>query len=147
MGKLFITTILIVISASSFAAPISCGGATGELTFEKSPRHKGEVESVISVNRDGRSTILRYDGGIDFIGMECQKTKSGKPMLVFQAYCGGSACRDLDNYGIIDPSDLRVLLVPSDTNRELAKQILGTDPAHIQETESISTISERLFSK
>jgi len=147
MRKLCLTTVLAVISASSFAAPMSCGGATGELTFEKSPLHKGDVESIISVNRGGRFTILRYDGGIDFIGMECRKTKSGKPMLVFQAYCGGSACRDLDNYGIIDPSDLRVLLIPSDTNRKLAKQILGTDPAQIRETESISVISERLFSK
>jgi hypothetical protein len=147
MRKIFATAILIVVSASSFAAPISCGGATGELNFEKSIRHKGDVESIVSVIRDGRSTILRYDGGIDFIGMECRKTKSGKPMLVFQAYCGGSACRDLDNYGIIDPSDLRVLLVPSDTNRKLAKQILEIDPAPIPETESISVISKRLFSK
>ncbi len=59
MRKFFATAVLVIISAGSCAAPISCGGATGELTFEKSPRHSGCIESVISVKRDGRSTILR----------------------------------------------------------------------------------------
>ncbi len=68
-------------------------------------------------------------------------------MLVFQAYCAGSACRDNDNFGIIDPSDLRVRLIPSDNNRKLAQQILGTVPTQIKEIESISVIGERLFSK
>lgn len=147
MRKVLFGACTAMIAASSFAAKLTCGTAMAELSFAKSALNKGEVESVISVNRDGRSTILRYDGGVDFIGMECRKAKSGKPMLVFQAYCGGSACKDADNYGIIDPSDLRVLLIPSDTNRKLAQQILGTAPTQIKDIQSTSTIGERLFTK
>lgn len=142
----WITIIMLTFSyTNAFASPIYCGGAKGELSFEKSPSDKYGVESIITISRNGRSTILRYDGGIDFIGMECRKTKSGKPMFVFQAYCGGSACRDLDNYGVINPADLRVLLVPSDTNRKQAKQILGVDPPPIKDTESIGKIGEELY--
>jgi hypothetical protein len=147
MRKIFVTASLAILTTSSFAAKLPCGTATAELSFVKSTLNKDEVESVISVSRDGRSTVLRYDGGVDFIGMECRKSKSGKPLLVFQAYCGGSACRDSDNFGIIDPFDLRVLLVPSDTNRKLAQQILGTVPTSIKGIESTSAIAERLHSK
>ena len=147
MRKAFTVTVIttLFISTGSIAATISCGGATGELAFEKSARTKNEVESVISLRRDGRATVLRYDGGIDFIGMACQQTKSGKPMLVFQAYCGGSSCRDMDNYGIIDPADLRVLLVPDDSNRRLARKILGSEPARLPHIESIQQVGEKLF--
>jgi hypothetical protein len=62
---------------------------------------------------------------IDFIGAECRTNLQGKSFIVFQAYCGGSGCKDLDNFGIIDPSDLRVLLVPNDWNRLDAARILG----------------------
>ena len=42
---------------------------------------------------------------------------------MFQAYCGGSGCKDLANYGMIDPKDLRVLLVPNDWNHKDAEKI------------------------
>jgi hypothetical protein len=47
--------------------------------------------------------------------------RTGEPMVLFQAYCGGSSCKDLDNWGIVDPSDLRVRLVPNDWNRQDAE--------------------------
>ncbi|TAK99412.1 MAG: hypothetical protein EPO08_16435 [Rhodospirillaceae bacterium] len=33
--------------------------------------------------------------------------------------------RDVDNWGIIDPETLHILLVPNDTNRDEAKHIVG----------------------
>lgn len=81
--------------------------------------------SALTVLRDEKATTLRYDMNIDFIGAECRKNHRGRSFIVFQAYCGGSGCKDLDNFGIIDPSDLRVLLVPNDWNRVDAERIFG----------------------
>lgn len=64
----------------------------------------------------------------EYFHAACVKGANKKYYIVFQNYCGGSACRDLDNYGIIDASSLEVLLMPSDTNRRKARKILGFDP-------------------
>lgn len=104
----------------------SCGRADVRFVFAK--RGAGgevHVATVMTVGRDGHETVLQYDNNIDFIGGVCIPNKSGKPMVVFQAYCGGSGCADLDNWGIVDPADLRVLLVPNDWNRGDAEKILG----------------------
>jgi len=105
----------------------SCGGAKVEFKFFKSSIEKNGVESVMTVSRGERSTILRYDMNIDFIGGICVPNGRQEPSIVFQVYCGGSGCYDLDNWGIIDPSDLRVLLVPNTWNRKDARMILGRD--------------------
>jgi hypothetical protein len=106
----------------------SCGDAKVEFKFFKSAiNEKFGVESVMTVSRGERSTILRYDMGIDFIGGTCMTNRLNKPTIVFQACCGGSGCYDGDNWGIIDPQDLRVLLVPNDSNYKDAHEILGRD--------------------
>ena len=84
------------------------------------------VESVVTVSKDGYSTVLRYRN-IDFIGGQCVAKPGAAPLVVFQAYCGGSGCKDLDNWGVIETDQLRVLTVPSDTNREDARRIIGSD--------------------
>ncbi len=85
----------------------------------------GYEEVVLTVKRDKKDIRLRFNN-VHF-GVECRKNTENKELIVFQAYCGGSGCRDLDNFGIIDPSDLRVLLVPNDENRKLAKKIFGSE--------------------
>lgn len=55
----------------------------------------------------------------------CIQGSDGKNFLVFQNYCGGSGCRDFDNYGIIESENLKVLLMPDDKNRKEAAAILG----------------------
>jgi len=60
-----------------------------------------------------------------------------EPMVVFQAYCGGSVCYDLDNWGIVDPADLLVRLVPNDWNREDAQKILGRALPEIEKLISV----------
>lgn len=135
------------ISVPSFADSISCAGTKVEITFARSTRFPDTVEAVLIASAGARSTILRYDGNIDFIGAECRKTQQGGPLIVYQAYCGGSACKDLDNFGIIDPKDLRVLLVPNDSNRIVARQILGSEVAPITAPLSIDQAYERLYPK
>lgn len=108
----------------------SCGGAEVRFDFVKRDSYRGmhgeHVASILTISREGRASVLQYDSNIDFIGGICAADESGKPMVVFQAYCGGSGCFTLDNWGIVDPADLRVLLVPNDWNRGDAQRILGT---------------------
>jgi len=70
-----------------------------------------------------RKVELVYDD--DQFSAKCLTSKSQVKYIIFQSFCGGSGCRDLDNYGIIQSSNLRVLLVPNDYNREEASRILG----------------------
>jgi hypothetical protein len=121
-------TLTILLLASSFASAVGeveCVGA--KVAIALAPSSKGEkgVMAILTVSRDEKATMLRYDQDIDFIGAECRKNPRGRSFIVFQAYCGGSGCKDLDNFGIIDPSDLRVLLVPNDWNRVDAERIFG----------------------
>jgi len=135
----------LLFSTANMAQPTLCDGAKVEITFEKSTVYPREVVSVITTSRDRRSIALRFDGGIDLIGAECRQSKRGKSYVVFQAYCGGSGCRDLDNYGIIDPKDLRVLLVPDDSNRLMASRILGVKVKPVEDLLSIREAYDKLF--
>ena len=104
---------------------LSCGGAEVRFKYEKRHRIEDYVAVDVIISRDGRQSMLRYDGNVDFIGGVCVPDRRGNSTVVFQVYCGGSGCFDLDNWGIVDPSDLRVLLVPNDWNRKDAGKILG----------------------
>jgi hypothetical protein len=114
-------------ASASAADSFSCGGATVEFSFVKREAKNVEphVEAIISVSRGRRASVLRYDGKVDIVGGACVPNNKGKPTVVFQAYCSGSGCHDLSNWGIVDPADLRVRLVPNDWNRGDAEKILG----------------------
>lgn len=104
-----------------------CGGADVRFSFGKRAGGEGgeHVEAVITVSRDGQDTVLRYDGNVEYIGGVCAMNARNEPTVVFKAFPGGSGSFDLENWGIINPSDLRVRLVPNDWNQRDAKKILG----------------------
>jgi hypothetical protein len=102
-----------------------CDGAVVSLTFYRPDPRIDQIETVFSVSRGARRVTLRYSE-IDFIGAECRRSILGKSFIVFQAYCGGSACRDLDNFGIVDPVSLVIVIEPNDWNRDDAARFLGT---------------------
>ncbi len=127
--KLALVLAIFIYSFSAYAGQnFTCGGAEVriDIVSRESPQWELRIEAVLSVSVGGVSTVLRYRGNIDNIGAICVIDSKQAPKVVFQAYCGGSGCRDLDNWGIIDPKSLRVLLVPNDTNREEAMRLLGT---------------------
>jgi hypothetical protein len=147
MRALVLVLISFLISAGASAEePFSCGGATVEFNFSRfqAKEPTDYVETVMSVSREGRSTMLYYDTDIDFIGGTCTRDKHNKPMIVFQVYCGGSGCHDLDNWGIIDPESLLVRLVPNDWNRSDAEKILGRPLPKIDHMISIARDGEKL---
>lgn len=88
-----------------------------EVIARESPVWEDRSEAVVTVSRDGATTVLRYRN-IDFIGGQCFKGNSSHPLVLYQAFCGGSGCKDLDNWGVIDAKTLRILTVPSDSNRD-----------------------------
>jgi hypothetical protein len=116
---------LVCSGAAEAAQKFVCGSAQVDIGIVARPGSHWEerIDSVVTVSKDGLSTVLRYRG-IDFIGGEC--LISGKtPLVVFQAYCGGSGCADLANWGVIDANTLRVLTVPTDSNMDVTKAIIG----------------------
>lgn len=126
MKNAFPITVLLL--ASSFASAmdeVQCAGAKVAIELAANSNGEHSFEAMLIVSRDEKATTLRYDMNIDFIGAECRKNPGGRSLIVFQAYCGGSGCKDLANFGIIDPSDLRVLLVPNDWNGVDAERIFG----------------------
>ncbi len=94
-------------------------------------------------NADKRFTLLRYTGGIDFIGATCDTDTRGNPRVVYQAICGGSGCKVLDNWGVIDPEWLNVLLAPSDDSLEPATKLLGHKPSLSGPLMSVSKVAHQ----
>jgi hypothetical protein len=101
------------------AQSFSCNGAKVriEVTARESRAWEDRSEAVVTVSRDGVETVLRYRN-IDFIGGQCFVASGAQPLVLYQAFCGGSGCKDLANWGVIDPKTMRVLTVPNDSNRE-----------------------------
>lgn len=125
----------------------TCGGAetTIEVIRRDSLQRELRVESVITVARDGVSTILRYWGAVDYVGGVCFRDSEDRPRIVYAARCGGSGCDTESNWGIVDPSNLRVLLVPADGNVEVAQGILGDELPAIDPVISVAREDQRLY--
>lgn len=135
------------------AETLECGGAKGEMSFEKIPgkmvNTQGDgVAFVITISRDGR-TIERKHEAEDFMGLECQRPKLGRELFVYESYCSGSGC--VAHVGIIDPLDLRVLVAPSDNSFSKALKILGTDSKFrmngVEKMETLTAVRARLYPK
>lgn len=93
---------------------------------------------------DGESAIVEYTHRIDFVAGYCWADVKGAPRVIFQAYCGGSGCKDLDNWGIVDPETLQVLLTPRDSNSAEVRRILGMEPERPKKMLSVRKEAERL---
>ena len=108
------------------AQVFACGEAAVriEVLTRNSPIREERAEAVITVALKGAETVLRYRF-LDFIGGQCLTEGVARPYIVFQAYCGGSSCQDLENWGAIDPQTLRVLAVPREANRLEVQKMLG----------------------
>jgi hypothetical protein len=126
VAALYVLASLVMMGHSDAAQVFSCDGAEVriEVTARESSVWEERAEAVVTVRRAQAVTVLRYLN-IDFIGGECVINAESQPLVVFQAYCGGSGCKDLDNWGVVSPKTLRVLTVPSDTNRKEALTLIG----------------------
>lgn len=121
---------LLTTCTAAAAQRFSCGGADVNISViaRESSHWELRAEAIVAVSKDGYSTLLRYRGNIDFIGGECATRADSAPLVVYQAYCGGSGCNDGANWGVVETEMLRVLAVPSDLNRAETEKILGNQP-------------------
>lgn len=114
----------LLFSAATFAETSSCDGASVHVEYSPAEVTPWGWESVaLSVSRDGYSVSQSYE--YVHFHLACLKNEQDKSYIVYQAYCSGSACRDGDNWGIIDPDGVEVLLEPSDDNHTKAERIFG----------------------
>ena len=113
-----------------------CGGATVIIDSEpkgfRSPEEAfvktGKlVQAHIVVTRTGARATFQSWRDIDYIGGTCMQDARGQPRIVYRAFCGGSGCND-QSWGIIDPTVLRELLMPSENNTTRARELLGVQP-------------------
>lgn len=121
-----IGAVLASAGAAAAGQHFTCGDATVTIAIvaRDSKAWEDRAESVVTVARQDVSTVLRYRH-IDFIGGQCVAPANAVPLVVFQAYCGGSGCKDRANWGVIDSANLRVLAVPRDDNRDATRALLG----------------------
>lgn len=105
----------------------SCGPARVFVTVESNNDHTRDFAyaGVLTVETQGHQTVLQYRGNVDFLGAACVSDAHGIPKVLFQATCAGSGCHDLDNWGLVDASSLRIEIIPSDNNRRETQDRLG----------------------
>ena len=139
---------LLLISASSLAGQeFPCGKATVSISVvaAKSAVWELQTRSTVTVSSpSGASVGISFVGRIDYVGGSCVNDVKGNPRVLFQAYCGGSGCKDLDNWGIVDPASLQMLLAPHDSNAAEARRILGVMPTPPKKMLSVHAEAKRL---
>lgn len=113
-------------------ANVACGEANVEVKAKGYPDSVLAFSKIILSAKSGsESTRFVFDNTVDdpraaeYFHAACIKGKDQRSYIVFQNYCGGSGCHDLDNFGIIDAASLRILLAPSDNNHSVADKIIG----------------------
>jgi hypothetical protein len=138
---LLLASSILLPAASHAAQTFFCGNADVriEVVARKSPIAEERADAVVTVSLRGVETILRYRS-IDFVGGQCLAQGVSRPLVIFQAHCGGSSCQDLENWGVIDPETLRVLVVPGDSNRREVQKLIGT--SSLPNFKKISVVGE-----
>lgn len=122
--KAFWIVVLLLFVPISYAEPIQCGAASFDVAYQPSKRGPFGWEQITLTITNGQKKIARNFEWVHF-EVACLTNSMNKPYIVYQAYCGGSGCRDFDNWGIVEPSSLKVLLEPDDYNHKKAEKIFG----------------------
>jgi hypothetical protein len=133
---------------AAIADPVICGDAKGHVIL-KNVTIDGyqEIEATLSFTKKGTKTVHYKVKDADFVGLECTTTQNGMPMFIFQEYCGGSGCRDIDNYGLVDPANMKLLLTPDSDNKSIVKNLLGLEAPPLTKIISINKTQEDFFQK
>jgi len=124
--KMIWTLLLMTFIPSVYAEVTQCDGATYNVEVEGfiEPYKYGLTKLTIT---NGKEKLSKQFESVHFqIG--CKKNPANKSYIIYQAYsnCEDQTCIAADNnWGIVDPSPLKLLLEPSNDNHEKAEQIFG----------------------
>ena len=110
----------------------TCGATRFRVTAVNNGHPLDNTFSLSALTTSGARELFKGEEG-GWFHAACLPAKDGKPVLVFQSYCGGSGCVE-GKYGAIEPATLKLLLRPSSKNVENHKQLsalLGTSAPHL----------------
>lgn len=132
-----ILTFLFLVSASAHAATPSiyettCGTTKFRVEVINNGHPLDNTFILAAVTSSGAQELYKGEEG-GWFDAACMQTRGGKPLLVFQSYCGGSGCLE-GKYGAVEPSSLKFLLRPSLKNIENHDQLsklLGSPAPHL----------------
>ena len=124
--KLCVVAMVAVLAASAHAATprvvdAACGSTQFRIAQVNNAHPLDNAFTLSAVTTSGLRELYKGESG-GWFHAACLASKDGKPVLVFQSYCGGSACIE-DKYGAIDPASLKLLLRPSARNVANHKQL------------------------
>jgi hypothetical protein len=126
---------LMIMSAQAATTRVfegSCGAAQFRVSQINNGHPLDNTFTLFVVTSSGVREIFRgEDGG--WFHAACLAAKDGKPVLVFQSYCGGSACVE-GRYGAVEPTSQKLLLRPSPKNVENHQELsalLGFSAPHL----------------
>jgi hypothetical protein len=94
----------------------TCGGARFTVTSVNNG-HPLDNTFVLSVDAPSGAQVLFTSEEGGWLDAACLEDAKGRPVLVFQARCGGSTCLE-GRYGVADPRTRKILLRPGPGNVE-----------------------------
>lgn len=118
----------------------TCGNSRFEISMQSGTHpleNRFELKGFSLNNQKEKRTVYVSDVGGWFYAA-CLSTKDKRPMLVFQEFCGGSACVE-DKYGVVEPNTMKIVLTPSKKNvgnSAAASKILGKRIPHLPNEKS-----------
>lgn len=128
--KTLIFVLLLLFGSLSAAKDLSCDNTRVEYNLGASSIYGYEnVNIKVFNNKSELLSEMSYEW-VHF-SITCFNGKENQQFVVYQAYCGGSGCDDLSNFGIIKADTGKVLLEPYAGNRSVAKEILKELPKEL----------------
>jgi hypothetical protein len=105
--------------ANSFES--TCGAATFQVIAENRGHPLDNKYALYSApSKDGERKLLYTSDLGGWFYAECVAGADNRKLLLFQAFCGGSTCVE-NKYGIVDPVDLKLLVIPPSENKGNSK--------------------------
>jgi hypothetical protein len=128
LNVLFMVAFWFAVPASAANFSAVCGGTQFEVVAEHHEHPLDNVYRLFSKKPEQkRVTLVHISNEGNWFYAACLPDKQGVEKLVYQEFCGGSACVE-DRYGIVDPQSIKTLLRPptkNEPNSRQASRLLG----------------------